>query len=121
VLLWFPVDGVAAARVTGHIRAGIAVAAYAEIDRYATARTHPGRGFVDFSGMSEFEWDARAVMMRWNIAHRKQATRLDVLSGSWMTHSVLTALGTVLGHRLVSHADRLTFEAAYATTIRPRG
>src|SRR5258708_39200759 len=79
VLIWFPAEGVVAARVTGHIRAGVAAAAYAELDRYALTHAHPGRGFVDFAEMTEFEWEARGVMIRWNVTHRKKAQRVDIL------------------------------------------
>jgi hypothetical protein len=117
IVIWFPSEGIAAARVIGHIRAGIAIATYAEIDRYALAHAHPGRGFVDFSEMTAFDWDARGAMMRWNIANRKKATRMDVISGTWFAHLALTALGTVLGDRLVSHSERSTFEAAYVGAL----
>jgi hypothetical protein len=118
IVLWFPGEAVVAARVAGSIHAAIASAVYAEVDRYATSHAHPGRGFVDFRQMTEFDWEAKAVFMRWNIAHRHQAARLDVLSGSRLTHAALTALGGILGERLVSHADAATFEAAYSATIR---
>jgi hypothetical protein len=120
VVLWFPVDGVAAARVSGNIRASLAVAVYAEIDRYAQTHVHPGRGFVDFTEMTAFDWEAKAVMMRWNIAHRRKASRFDILSGSRITHAMITALGGILGDRLVSHAEPSTFEAAYVATVRRR-
>jgi hypothetical protein len=120
IVIWFPAEGVAAARVTGNIRAGIAAAVYAEIDRHALTHEHPGRGFVDFSEMTAFDWEAKGVMMRWNIAHRHQAERFDILSGSWITHATVTALGKILGARLVSHAARATFEAAYAAAVRLR-
>jgi hypothetical protein len=121
VVVWFPADGIAAARVTGNIRAGIAAAVYAEIDRYSLTHAHPGRGFVDFTEMTAFDWEAKGVLMRWNIAHRHQAERFDVLSGSWITHATISALGKILGSRLVSHAARATFEAAYAAAVRQRG
>ena len=118
VVLWFPVDGVAAARITGRIHGDLASAAFAEVDRVAQTREHPGRGFADFSGMTDFDWEAKGILLRWNIAHRHQAARFDVLSGSWITHAMITALGTILRHRLVSHADRATFESAYAVMLR---
>jgi hypothetical protein len=120
IVVWFPADGIAAARVTGNIRAGIAAAVYAEIDRYSLTHVHPGRGFVDFTEMTAFDWEAKGVMIRWNIAHRRKAERFDVLSGSWITHATISALGKILGARLVSHADRATFEAAYAAAVRQR-
>ncbi len=118
VTLWFPADGVAAARAVGYIPGGVAAAVYAEIDRVALAREHPRRGFVDFSGMTGFDWDAKAIMVRWNVAHRQEAARFDVLTGSWILHAVLAALGKVLGDRLVSHAERSTFDAAYNAELR---
>jgi hypothetical protein len=118
VVLWFPVDGVAAARITGHIHGDVASAVFGEIDRVAQAREHPARGFADFSEMTDFDWEAKGVLLRWNIAHRHQASRFDVLSGSWITHATITALGTILRHRLVSHASRTTFDAAYAVMLR---
>ena len=118
VVLWFPGEGVAAARVAGNIHAAIAAAVYAEIDRYAASHAHPGRGFVDFREITDFDWEAKGIFLRWNIAHRHQASRFDILSGSRLTHAALTALGGVLGQRLVSHADLTTFEAAYAAAVR---
>jgi hypothetical protein len=118
IVLWHPADGVAAARVTGYIVGRLASATFAEIDRVAEVRGHPARGFCDFSEMTGFDWDARGVFVRWNIVHRNQASRFDVLSGSWITHAVLTALGKVMGERLVSHAERATFEAAYGALLR---
>jgi hypothetical protein len=118
IVLWFPVDGVAAGRATGHIVGRLASAAFAEVDRVAQVREHPGRGFVDFSEMTGFDWDAKGVLLRWNVAHRHQASRLDILSGSWITHATITALGTILKDRLVSHAERGTFEWAYSVTLR---
>ena len=118
VVLWFPADGAVAARMTGHIVGRVAAATFAEIDRVAQTREHPGRGFADFTAMSGFDWEAKGVLVRWNIAHRHQAARFDVLSGSWITHAMITALGTILRHRLVSHADRATFESAYAVMLR---
>jgi hypothetical protein len=120
IVLWFPLEGVAAARVSGNIREAIAVATYAEIDRYALAHLHPGRGFVDLTEMTAFDWEAKAVMVRWNIAHRRRASRFDILSGSRIAHGAIKALGGVLGERLVSHADAATFEAAYTALLRSR-
>jgi hypothetical protein len=118
VLLWFPADGAVAARMTGHIVGRVAAATFAEIDRVAQAREHPGRGFADFTAMTGFDWEAKGVLVRWNIAHRHQASRFDVLSGSWITHATVTALSGVLGDRLVSHAERATFDAAYSVMLR---
>jgi|SRR5579859_323054 len=115
--LWFPGGEMVAGRIAGHVRAGLASAAFAEVDRYAAAQTFPGRGFIDFSAMTAFDWEARMTLLRWNLAHRRQASRLDILTDTWLAHMGLRALGTILGDRLVSHENRVTFEAAYASAL----
>jgi hypothetical protein len=115
ITLWFPGGDLVAGRVVGHVRGGLATAAYAEIDRYAESQCFPGRGFIDFWEMTAFDWEARMTVVRWNLAHRHQATRLDLITSSLGAHIALRALGTILGDRLVAHEDRTTFEAAYAT------
>jgi hypothetical protein len=120
VTLWFPGANLVAARVVGHVRAGLATAAFAEIDRYAISQGHPGRGFIDFSAMTNFDWDARMTLVRWNLAHRHEASRLDLLTDSLLAHIAVGALATILGGRLVAHEDRVTFEAAYTTSVAQR-
>jgi hypothetical protein len=117
VTLWFPGGELVAGRVEGHVRGGLAIAAFREIDRHTASHPFPGRGFIDFSAMTAFEWDARMTLLRWNLAHRRQAQRLDLLSETWLAHMALRALGTILGDRLVSHENRVTFEAAYASAL----
>jgi hypothetical protein len=120
VTLWFPAGDLVAARVAGHVDAGLAAAAYAEVDRYAQAHEHPGRGFVDLTALTTFEWEARLTLMRWNVAHRYKASRMDVLTDSWIVHLSLGALGTILGDRLVAHQSRAAFETAYASSLARR-
>lgn len=120
VTLWFPGGDIAAGVIMGHVRHGLVAAAFAEIDRYAAANTHPGRGFIDLSGMTNFDWEARMTLIRWNLAHRHEASRLDLLIDSSVARMALRALATILGHRLVPHTDRVTFEAAYGTALAQR-
>ena len=120
ITLWFPAGDLVAARVAGHVDAGLAASAYAEVDRYARSHEHPGRGFVDLSALTTFEWEARLTLMRWNVAHRYKASRMDVLSDSWIVHLSLGALGTILGDRLVAHQSRAVFEATYASALEER-
>jgi hypothetical protein len=116
ITLWYPSPGMVAARACGHVRRPVVAAAFTDIDRHAADQGHPGRGFIDMSELTGFEWSARLVLIRWNIAHRKEAVRLDILSHQWFTTSVLRALGTVLGGRLVVHGEAYTFDAAYAAS-----
>jgi hypothetical protein len=118
--LWFPGGDMVAGSVVGHVRHGLVAAAYAEIDRYAAANAFPGRGFVDLSAMTNFDWEARMTLIRWNVAHRREASRLDLLTDSAIVHLALRALSTILGDRLVSHEGRVTFDAAYATALAQR-
>jgi hypothetical protein len=120
VTLWFPAGDMVAGRIVGHVRSGLASAAFAEIDRYTATHRFPGRGFIDFSAMTNFDWEARMTLIRWNLAHRQQASRLDLLTEAWMTHLALRALSTILGDRLISHENRVTFEAAYTTALGQR-
>jgi hypothetical protein len=120
ITLWFPGGRMVVGRIVGHVRDGLAVAAFAEIDRYAASHGHPGRGFIDLSGMTNFEWDARMTLVRWNLAHRREASRLDLLTDSWTVHMALRALSTILGDRLVAHEDRVTFETAYTSALASR-
>jgi hypothetical protein len=120
VTVWFPGGDLVAARIEGHVRGGLATAAFHELDRYAATGPFPGRGFIDFSAMTAFDWEARMTLLRWNLAHRHQANRLDLLTDGWLVHMGLRALGTILGDRLVSHEDRVTFDAAYASALARR-
>lgn len=120
ITLWFPGENMVAGRVVGHVRRGLVAATYAEIDRYATSHGHPGRGFIDLSGLTDFDWEARMTLVRWNLAHRHEASRLDLLTDSRLAHLALRALATILGERLVAHEDRVTFEAAYGTALTTR-
>jgi hypothetical protein len=120
VSLWFPGGDMVAARVQGHVRSGLARAAFGELDHYALAQEHPGRGFIDFSEMTEFDWEARMTLVRWNVANRRKAQRLDLLTQSWAIHLALRSLATILGERLVSHENRVTFESAYSTALTQR-
>jgi hypothetical protein len=117
ITVWYPAAGTVAARVRGHVSRSVAAATFADIDRHALEHGHPGRGFIDLSDVSGFDWAARLVLIRWNVAHRAQAVRLDVLSDHWVTASALRALATVLGGRLVVHGEAYTFEAAYFATV----
>jgi hypothetical protein len=115
ITLWFPAPGTVAAHVRGHVLETLAAAAFDEVDRHAAKQSHPGRGFVDLSGLSGFDWGARLVMVRWNVAHRREAVRLHVLSPDhWSTTAALRALATVLRGRLVVHREPYTFDAAFA-------
>jgi hypothetical protein len=120
ITLWFPVGDIVAACVVGHIRTGLAAAAFAEIDRYASTTCHPGRGFIDFSELTNFDWEARMTLVRWNLAHRREAQRLDLFTDSRLLLMALRALATILGDRLVVHEDRATFAAAYTSAIAQR-
>jgi hypothetical protein len=120
ITLWFPAGDIAAATVVGHIRTGIAAATFAEVDRYASTSCHPGRGFIDFSGMTNFDWEARMTLVRWNLSHRREASRLDLFTDSRLTQMALRALVTILGERLVVHEDRATFVAAYTSAVAQR-
>jgi hypothetical protein len=117
ITIWYPAPGMVAARARGHVRRPVVAAAFTDIDRYAAEHGHPGRGFIDMSDLTGFEWSARLVLVRWNVAHRKEAVRLDILSHHWFTTSTLRALATVLGGRLVVHGEAYTFEAAYAASV----
>jgi hypothetical protein len=120
IVLWFPGGDLAVGRVVGHVRAGLAAAAFAEIDRYAAAHEHPGRGFIDFSEMTQFDWEARMTLIRWNVAHRLKARSMDVLTNSWIVQLALRSLGTVLRDRLVAHESRESFESAYGKALAQR-
>jgi hypothetical protein len=120
VTLWFPRGNLVAARIVGHVRGGLVMATFAEVDRYALAEVHPGRGFIDLSAMTNFDWDARMTLVRWNLAHRAEASRLDLLSASLLANIAIRALGTILGGRLVAHENRVTFEAAYTGALAQR-
>jgi hypothetical protein len=120
VTLWFPGGAIAAARVVGHVRSGIAAAAYAEVDRYAAAHVHPGRGFIDLSEMEGFDWESRMILVRWNLAHRKEATRLDLIAWSSAAHLGVRLLSLALGDLVVSHGETRMFDAAYAAAIDPQ-
>jgi hypothetical protein len=114
ITVWFPAAGTVAARVRGYVLEALAAIAFDEIDRHAAAHGHPGRGFIDLSELSGFDWGARLVLIRWNIAHRRQAVRLDVLSTGGTTTAALRALATVLRGRLVVHRESYTFDAAFS-------
>jgi hypothetical protein len=116
ITVWYPAPGTVAARARGHVRRPVVAAAFMDIDQHAAQHGHPGRGFIDMSELTGFEWSARLVLVRWNITHRTEAVRLDILSHQWFTTSVLRALATVLGGRLVVHGEAYTFEAAYAAS-----
>ncbi|HEY1694866.1 MAG TPA: hypothetical protein VGG39_21995 [Polyangiaceae bacterium] len=117
VTLWFPGGDIVAARVTGHVGADLVGRTFAEIDRYAATDVHPGRGFIDLSAMTTFDWEARLAFLRWNVANRLKATRVDLLVESWIVRLALGALATILGDRMVAHEDRTSFEAAYAAAL----
>jgi hypothetical protein len=118
--LWFPGEDLVAARVSGHVRVGLAKAAFAEVDRYAASHVFPGRGFIDFSAMTNFDWDARMTLIRWNIAHRLKASSLDLLTDSWVVQLAVGSLARILGDRLVAHESRASFESAYAAALLVR-
>lgn len=120
ITLWFPGGDLVAGRVEGYVRTETVTAAFTEIDRYAGSHVHPGRGFMDLTAMTSFEWEARMALLRWNVAHRLKASRMDVLSGSWIVQIALGALGTILGERLVTHESRGDFESAYAAALAQR-
>jgi hypothetical protein len=120
VTLWFPGGDMAAGRIVGYVRAGLATAAFAEMERYSASQVFPGRGFIDLSEMTNFDWEARMTLVRWNLAHRREASRLDLLTDAWLPHLALRALSTILGDRLVVHENRVTFEAAYTTALAQR-
>jgi hypothetical protein len=115
--LWFPGNEIAAARVVGRIRSAVAAAAYAEIDRYTAAQGFPGRGFIDLSGMEEFDWESRMILIRWNVAHRKQAAGLDLFAWSNAARLGLRLLSRALGDLVVSHQERETFNASYKRAL----
>lgn len=118
ITLWFPAKGIAAGRVVGEVRPPAVAAAYQEIDRYAETHGHPGHGFIDLSEMTGFDWESRMILVRWNLAHRKQATRLDLLAWSSPVHLGLRLLAIALGDLVVSHPSREAFEQAYASAVR---
>ena len=120
VTIWFPGGDLVAGRITGHIRAGLATAAFAELDRYGAAVCHPGRGFIDFSAMTDFDWEARMTLVRWNLHHRAKASRVDLMTESRTVQMALRALASILGDRMVVHQDRATFSAAYASAVAKR-
>jgi hypothetical protein len=117
VTLWFPGEDIVAARVAGHVGANLVERTFAEIDRYAAKHVHPGRGFIDLSAMTTFDWEARLAFLRWNVANRLKASRVDLLIESWIVRLALGALSTILGDRVVTHEDRASFEAAYAAAL----
>jgi hypothetical protein len=119
ITLWFPGRGIAAGRVVGEVRATTVSAAYAEIDRYAATHGHPGHGFIDLSEMTAFDWESRMILVRWNLAHRKQASRLDLIAWSSAAHLGVRVLAIALGDLVVSHPTRASFEAAYASALGP--
>lgn len=120
VTVWFPAEEMVAGRVVGDIGGSLATAAFDEVDRHAASHGHPGRGFIDLSAMTHFDWEARLILVRWNIAHRHQASRLDFLADSWLAHMALRALSIVLDERLVAHEDRVLFEATYMRALAER-
>jgi hypothetical protein len=120
VTVWFPGGDLVAARIVGHVRTGLATAAFAELDRYGAAHCHPGRGFIDFTQMTDFDWDARMTLVRWNLANRAKATRVDLMTESRAVQMALRALASILGDRMVAHQDRATFIAAYTSAVSKR-
>lgn len=117
VTLWFPGGDMVAARVGGDVGAPLARSVYDEIDRYAAVYEHPGRGFIDLSALTRFDWEARAILIRWNVAHRLKASGMDLLTDSWVFQLATRSLTRILGDRLVVHSTRASFETAYATAL----
>ena len=120
ITLWFPGGDIAAGRVTGVIRAPAVISVYQEIDRFSALHGHPGHGFIDLSGMTDFDWESRMILVRWNLAHRKQAQRLELLAWSNAAHLGLRVLNIALGDLVVSHSTRESFARAYSGALRRR-
>jgi hypothetical protein len=117
VTLWFPAASMVAACVKGHIRAPTATAIYAAIDAYTASHGLPGIGFCDFEDLTEFDWEARMVLVRWNLKHRGEAQRFHMLVKSPIVQLALRLVSIVLGDVVVVHENRTTFEAAYRAML----
>jgi hypothetical protein len=116
--LWFPGGGIVAARVRGHVREKVATAIYAAIDAHSSKHGFPGIGFGDFEELTDFDWEARMVLVRWNLKHRNAAQRLHLLVGSPVVQLGLRIMTIALGDTVVVHENRATIEAAYASLVR---
>ena len=116
--LWFPAAGIVAARVKGHVRERLASAIYAEIDAHTTSHQFPGIGFGDFADITDFDWEARMVLVRWNLQHRAAAQRLHLLTSSPTVQLALRIMTIALGDTVVVHENRATLEAAYHAIVR---
>src|SRR5262245_37425176 len=116
--LWFPAPRIVAAQVKGHIRERVATAIYAEIDAHTMTHGFPGIGFGDFAGLTDFDWEARMVLVRWNLKHRHQAQRFHLLVGSPVVRLALRIVSIALGDTVVVHDTRETLEAAYAAALK---
>jgi hypothetical protein len=118
ITLWFPGGEIAAGRVVGEVRAAATTSVFQELDRRSMSHGHPGLGFIDLSEMTGFDWESRMILVRWNLAHRKQASRLHLLAWSRAAHLGVRVLTIALGDLVVSHATRASFEAASAAALR---
>jgi len=120
VILWFPASGIVAASLKGHIRAKVATAIYAEIDAYAAKHSFPGICFGDFEELTDFDWEARMALVRWNMKHRTEAQRFHLLMRSPVVQLALRVVSIALGDLVVVHENRATFEAAYTAALAQR-
>jgi hypothetical protein len=116
--LWFPTNGIVAARVKGHVREKIATAIYAEIDAHTSKHGFPAIGFGDLEELTDFDWEARMVLVRWNLKHRNAAQRLHLLVGSPVVKLALRIMSIALGDTVVVHENRATMEAAYHSLLK---
>jgi hypothetical protein len=116
--LWFPGAGIVAAQVKGHVREDVATAIYAAIDAHTLAHGFPRIGFGDLGELSDFDWEARMVLVRWNLKHRNQAQRFHLLVSSQVVRLALRIVSIALGDMVVLHDDRTTLEAAYGAALK---
>jgi hypothetical protein len=116
--LWFPAPGLVAAQVRGHVREPVASAIYGAIDAHTLTHGFPRLGFGDLGELSDFDWEARMVLVRWNVKHRNQAQRFHLLVGSQVVKLALRIVNIALGDLMVLHDERTTLESAYTAALK---
>ena len=114
LLVWFPVPGIVAARARGFIDGSMAKATYARIDREPQV---PYVGFLDLSGSSGFDWDARMCAFRWNVKNLSPQMDLHLLITDRFVMAT-RVLAHLLGNRVEFHHEPGGFASAYTLAVK---
>jgi len=117
IVVWFPVPGIAAATIHGRATGEVTKRVYELVDEQPV---FPNWGFVDFEGMTGFDWEARGRALTWNIVHISPKMRFHMLVPSPPLLIATTVFRRALQGHIEVHTERASFDSAYSLAVKQR-